>query len=110
MTMLDHTPQDDAPGLYDSGGALLTDVHAEEMLLGKLILSPELMTNAIEIVKAEDLSDNFNRQIFSTMAKAFERGENCGIEELVAALGGDGKAHLLDGRTVGQYKIGRAHV
>ena len=93
----------DTGDLFDSGGARLSDLHTEQLLIGYLINRPPSIPEAVEMVRSNDFFDPFHRRIYGVFEKALETGEDVTAASLVAALGGDPKAMLWDGMTVGSY-------
>lgn len=89
--------------LFDSGGARLSNLSSEAMLLGYLINRPPSIPEAIEMVRSNDFFDPFHRRIYESLEKAVETGEDVTMTSLVQALGGDGKGKLWGDVTVGSY-------
>ncbi|MGY3588038.1 AAA family ATPase [Bradyrhizobium sp. USDA 4350] len=97
------TYDDEFGGLTDAGGAVLADPDAEAALLGYLLMKPGEIDRVASLVGSRDFSDTLHRRIFECFEKAFEEGWTVGIEPIVKALGGDPKAIVVDGMTVGAY-------
>ncbi len=89
--------------LFDSGGMPLSDRGAEEQLIGYLLQRPAAVTEVIEIVHAGDFCDPFNRRIYEILRTSYERGDAVTVDAVVRAMGGDDKAVVSDGLTVGNY-------
>jgi len=93
---------EDDHDLYDAGGQPLSDRHAEELLLGFLLLKPPAISEVIEVLQPADLIDPFNRQILDYLFKTFQTDGVISIEALNSKLGG--KDALITGdMTVGRY-------
>ena len=81
--------QDDSVGdLFDSGGAQLTDHHAEQAMLGYLLHKPGAITETIDILKPSDLHDPLHRRIYELLIRGYETDTLPTMEMLVAGLGG----------------------
>ncbi|MET3996035.1 hypothetical protein ABID65_007707 [Bradyrhizobium sp. S3.9.2] len=93
---------EDNRDLYDAGGQPLSDRHAEEQLLGALLLKPQAVDKVVEIVRPADLIDPFNRQILECLFSAHGNGGEVSIDAINAKLGGK-DALIGDGLTVGRY-------
>lgn len=89
--------------LYDSGGTPLSDQHAEMQLLGLVLHKPHYLVDILQIVGNEAFFDPIHRRIFATLEGIIYRGDEITAANLVTALGGDAKAPLLNGVTVGGY-------
>lgn len=89
--------------LFDSGGAQLSDQAAEMQLLGIILNRPGALPDAMASISAADLFDPWHRRMFDAMCASFEAGEHISIERLIDSLGGDPKASLWNGVTMGGY-------
>jgi hypothetical protein len=98
--------EEDYGDLFDAGGARLSDYKTERLLLGYLIHRPQLIAEAVEMVRSNDFFNPFHRRIYETLERTYEAGEGIGAGTLVQALGGDPKAILFDDVTTGAYIAG----
>jgi hypothetical protein len=99
--------RDDGEGfaLTDEGGALLADPDAEAALLGHLIGKPDAFDGIAPLVASGDFFDTFHRRIFEVFERAFSEGWAVGVDSIVKALGGDPKAVIVNGMTIGGYIV-----
>ena len=95
--------ENESGDLFDSGGARLSDHHAEQLLLGYLINRPPAIPEAVEMVLSNDFFNPFHRRLYEALERALETGDDVTTGSLVVALGGDPKAPLFDEFTVGSY-------
>lgn len=93
---------EDNNDLLDEGGLPLSDRHAEEQLIGALLLKPQAVTEVINILQPADLIDPFNRQILETLFTAHNNDAEVTLDVINAKLGGK-DALIGDGMTVGRY-------
>lgn len=91
--------------LTDGAGAPLADVDAEAALLGQLIGKPSDFDRVASLVASSDFYDVFHRRIFECFERGHADGWEVGIESITSSLGGDPKAPVIDGLTVGQYVV-----
>lgn len=89
--------------LFDAGGAPLTDIEGERLLLGYLLMSPDAIGDVVQEVTEGDFFDVFHRRIFSTFVKAAEEGWKATMPSVAAALGIDPTEVIVGGLTVNQY-------
>ncbi len=97
---------DDGRDLFDGGGNRLSDLSAEELVLGYLINRPPSIPEAMEMVRSNDFFDPFHRRIYEALERAVDLGEPVTAASLITALGGDAKAVLMGGVTVGAFIAG----
>lgn len=82
MSLVDAMPDSQHPvpsgdgDLYDGGGAPLTDLQAEELLLGFVLNTPEAMTEVVEVVDVRDFFDPFHQRIFNCLKRSYQNGES----------------------------------
>jgi hypothetical protein len=96
-------------GLTDAGGALLADPAVEAALLGYLIEKPGDFDRVASLVGSFDFFDPFHRRIFECFEKAHGEGWEVGVESIASSLGGDQKAVVVDGMTIGGYIVHLLH-
>jgi hypothetical protein len=101
MTMvLERAPSDLNGDLFDGGGAVLADHHAEEQMLGYLLNKPGAITETMDVVRPHDLHDPLNRVIYDLLIRAYDIDSPPTMETLVAGLGGEKSAAATVARLI----------
>ncbi len=79
------------------------NLDAEQALLGACLTNPDALDVIDGMVRAEDFSEPIHVQIFDAFRRAREEGRRVDVTLTRAVLGGDAKAYLVPGVSVGEY-------